>query len=74
MINLIEKGPKPDIIPDLYIVISEKRKYRNNERNNKLKAVSNEDSICSLSVLPLILVEYDSSSKKNLVRSKLVSK
>ena len=73
MTNRIEKGNKPDIIPDLYIVISEKRKYRNDERNNKLKAISKEDSICSLSVLPLIMVEYDSSDKKNLVRSKLVS-
>ena len=73
MINIIEKGHKTDMIPDLYIVISEKKKYRNNERNNKLKAISNEDSICSLSVLPLIMIEYDSSDKKNLVRSKLVS-
>ena len=73
MIDLIENGQKPDIIPDLYIVISEKRKYRIKEGSNRLKAVSNEDSICSPTMLPMIIVEYDSSNKKNLVRSKLVS-
>ena len=73
MIDLIENGQKPDIIPDLYIVISERRKYRNREKSNQFKAVSNQDSICSPTMLPLIIVEYDSTKKKNLVRSKLVS-